>query len=462
MSLVLQEGNVFANRYRIVRCIALGGMGAVYEVVHIETERRRALKVMLPHILESAELRERFKREARVAAQIESEFIVDVFDAGVDEITEMPFLVMELLRGEEIGKRLTRVGRLTPTEVVSWLYQTALALDKTHKASIVHRDLKPENLFLTHREHGEPSIKVLDFGIAKFVAEHATNANATRSIGTPVYMAPEQFRTGKITPAVDIYALGMIAYTLLVGIPYWEPELNTVDNVFAFGVIAMAGPKEPAVERAATFGVKLPAAFDAWFAQVTAADPSQRFARATLAIEALAEVLGVGQLLTSTMVSSSSLLPAVSVPPGTLAQTGTQGSISGWLARRRGPSFAVGLAVGVLAVAGVALALVRMRDTPPAPGTEVPVAPAPAPALATTEPTSAQAPSESAAVQVSPAPSGSAAPAEGAAPAASPSVRAGSRPSSAPGAGTRRPPHGGRGAPAPGKSAEPDGIYSRD
>src|SRR4051794_16395876 len=105
MSFELQEGTIFAGRYQIVRCIALGGMGAVYEVVHLETEGRRALKVMLPHILQKEELRERFKREARVAAQIDSEFIVDVFDAGVDEATGMPFLVMELLRGEEIGKR---------------------------------------------------------------------------------------------------------------------------------------------------------------------------------------------------------------------------------------------------------------------------------------------------------------------------------------------------------------------
>ena len=100
MSDELAEGTIFANRYRIIRCIAAGGMGAVYEVIHLETDRKRALKVMLPHILGSQDLRDRFKREARVAAQIESEFIVDVFDAGLDEATKMPFLVMELLNGE--------------------------------------------------------------------------------------------------------------------------------------------------------------------------------------------------------------------------------------------------------------------------------------------------------------------------------------------------------------------------
>jgi eukaryotic-like serine/threonine-protein kinase len=220
MSLGLIQGAIFADRYRIVRLIAAGGMGAIYEVIHLETQRRRALKVMLPHVLRSVELRERFKREARVAAEVESEFIVDVFDAGVDEATEMPFLVMELLRGEELGKRLKRLGRLPPGEALGYLYQTALALDKTHRASIVHRDLKPENIFLMEREDGPARVKVLDFGVAKLLAEGATASGATEVVGTPTYMAPEQFRAGaRITPAVDVYALGLMAYTLLVGAP---------------------------------------------------------------------------------------------------------------------------------------------------------------------------------------------------------------------------------------------------
>src|SRR5689334_8133128 len=132
-TLALSEGSIFASRYRIVRCMACGGMGAVYEVIHLETERRRALKVMLPHLVQSADLRNRFRREARVAAQIESAYIVDVFDAGVDDQTGMPFLVMELLKGEELGKRVARIGRLGQIDAVQYLWQTALALDKTHK-----------------------------------------------------------------------------------------------------------------------------------------------------------------------------------------------------------------------------------------------------------------------------------------------------------------------------------------
>src|SRR5262245_19400648 len=142
MTATLSEGTIFAGRYRVVRSIAAGGMGAVYEVVHLETERRRALKVMHPHLFVNDEMRDRFKREARIAAHIESEYIVDVSDAGVDEATQMPFLVMELLRGEELGQRLKRMGRLAPGEVMTYLQQVALALARTHARNIVHRDLQ--------------------------------------------------------------------------------------------------------------------------------------------------------------------------------------------------------------------------------------------------------------------------------------------------------------------------------
>jgi serine/threonine-protein kinase len=291
MKAALPEGTVFAGRYRIVRCLATGGMGAVYEAVHLETDRHRALKVMHPHIFQSDEMRERFKREARIAAHVESEHIVDVSDAGVDEATMMPFLVMELLRGEDLSHRIKRTGPLPPEETLTYLHQTALALDKTHALAIVHRDLKPENIFLTQRDDGSPRIKVLDFGIAKLVRD-ATAAGATQSLGTPTYMAPEQFRAGsKLSPAADIYALGMMAYTLLVGKAYWSQELQHAGDVIAFVLVAMLGPQQPATWRAAIRGVALPLSFDPWFAKATAVDPAQRFQRASEAVLALREAL---------------------------------------------------------------------------------------------------------------------------------------------------------------------------
>jgi eukaryotic-like serine/threonine-protein kinase len=289
----LDAGAVFASRYRVIRCLARGGMGAVYEVVHLDTNRRRALKVMSAHILHSEDLRQRFYREARIAAGIDSEFIVDVFDTGVDGATGMPFLCMELLRGEELSRRIRRLGRLPFPEIALYLHQAALALDKTHRAGIVHRDLKPENLFITQREDGVPRIKVLDFGIAKVIAEGANTSPTTLSIGTPLYMSPEQFTPrASITGASDVYALGMIAYTCLVGAPYWEEEAGGGSSIFAFGAVAIHGPPEPASVRAYKRGVPVPPGFDEWFAAMTSVVPEERFFPATDATRALGEILG--------------------------------------------------------------------------------------------------------------------------------------------------------------------------
>lgn len=293
-TVALGEGDVFAKKYRIVQCIAHGGMGAVYDVLHIETARHRALKVMHPELMQHEGMHERFRREARVAAQIESAYIVDVFDAGIDEATKMPFLVMELLRGEEVGKRLARIGHFGFDEALNYLWQTSVALDKTHAAHIVHRDLKPANLFLSEQDDSPPRIKILDFGIAKLVAEGGTQANATQSLGTPLYMAPEQFLPGSsVSAATDIYSLGMLAYTMLVGSPYWNEEQKAEQNVFSFAMAVMKGPQEAASDRARRKGVSLPSCFDDWFRKATSIRPTDRFPKATTAIESLAGALNV-------------------------------------------------------------------------------------------------------------------------------------------------------------------------
>lgn len=354
----LVPGSIFAERYRIERLIAVGGMGSVYEVVHLETERRRALKVMLASMVTSADLRERFKREARVAAHVESDYIVDVFDAGFDEGTQMPFLVMELLRGEEVAKRVEKHGALSSTETVSLLHQTSLALDKTHRANIIHRDLKPENLFLCDRDDGPPRIKVLDFGIAK-ILEGGQTKGATQTLGTPLYMAPEQFRgEGRLSGAADVYALGMIAFFMLTGYSYWDQEANEETSVYAFAVTVMQGPRVSAVERAKkSWNVTLPAGFDPWFKKCCALDPAERFQRASDAVFALADVLGVPR----PALSSSQTGPYV--PQGdfnlgssqevpTFQRTGSLVSADSSKRSSVGKMAAVGLLVGALGFAG--------------------------------------------------------------------------------------------------------------
>ncbi|AUX38976.1 uncharacterized protein SOCE26_003580 [Sorangium cellulosum] len=284
-------GTLIADRYRVVRRLGAGAMGAVYEAVDTETDRRRALKVMHAHTIERADLRRRFALEARVAGRVGSPFLVDVLDAGVDRATSTPFLVMELLEGETLAQRLARAGRCPPAEALRWLEQTALGLDKMHRLGVVHRDLKPSNLFLERREHEAPRLKILDLGVAK-VLDNGAGLESTSAAGTPVYMAPEQFRGGKVTPAADIHALGMIAFALLVGSPYWQDEAGRGQDPIAFALAASAGPVEAATARAARRGVPLPAGMDGWFARATAADPAVRFASAIAAVRALAGALG--------------------------------------------------------------------------------------------------------------------------------------------------------------------------
>jgi serine/threonine-protein kinase len=262
---------------------------------------------MLPHILKSERMRERFRQEARITSFVQSEFLVDVLDAGIDVATEHPFLVMELLRGEELKKRLARAGRMSSAEAVTCLHQVALALDKTHSAGIVHRDLKPDNIFLTEREDGSLRVKLLDFGIAKVLSADGAHPNTTHEMmGTPFFMAPEQFRSLRVTPAADIYSMGMIAYSMLVGAHYWREDFDVGANVLLFAATAVHGPQEAPSSRARRRGVPLPSAFDAWFARATAPAPSDRFPTASAAVAALALALGVPRPGRPTFPSDSS------------------------------------------------------------------------------------------------------------------------------------------------------------
>jgi len=286
---MLEENSIFAARYKIVRRLASGGMGAVYEARHVETGRPCALKVMLTHVAENSPSRERFRLEARAAALVSSAHVVEVLDAGVDDATSSPFLVMELLRGEDLASRMSRVGPLPASDVAKFIFQAARGLDALHRAAIVHRDLKPSNLFLAKRDDTE-IIKVLDLGVAKRVVDTAVT---TAVVGTPLYMAPEQMSNRKITPATDEYALAMVAYSLLVGREYWAAEAETAASSIGFALLALEGPKEAATERANKVGVTLPASFDAWFRRATALDPEKRFPEILDAALNLASVLGV-------------------------------------------------------------------------------------------------------------------------------------------------------------------------
>ncbi len=291
----LYPGSVFAQRYRVVRELAAGSMGMLYEVEHLETGRACALKVMLPGTSRSADLRQRFETEARAAASVRSDYVVQVFDAGVEPASDTPFFVMELLEGEDLERRLAR-GPLPTGVAIRLLRQVASALDKLHAKGVIHRDLKPENIFLTQNDIGELKVKLVDFGVARLF-EDAGAVTSTKAVGTPLYMPPEQFKSSRrITPAVDVYAVGLIAFAMLTGHHYFALERDHSTSFLSFLKGTCQGPKERASARAAQFGAQLPQSFDAWLFKASHADPEQRYATAGEAILALAEVLGMASL----------------------------------------------------------------------------------------------------------------------------------------------------------------------
>jgi formylglycine-generating enzyme required for sulfatase activity/tRNA A-37 threonylcarbamoyl transferase component Bud32 len=291
----LEPGAVFGKDFRILRPLREGGMGAVYVAEQLSTGKERALKVMTPALASDPATRERFVLEAHAGSRIESDHIVEVVTAGIDEATNSPYLVMELLRGEELADAVARVGPLPLGDVAELFSQIGHALEMAHAQGIVHRDLKPENIFLASSRRRDVAFtaKILDFGIAKLV-EDSMKKTGTQPLGTPLFMAPEQTdRKGPIRPATDVWALGLIAFRLLTGRDYWIADGSLGALLREICVDPMPPASERAKELAARplqpgeFSVaQLPQGFDGWFARSVNRDVSARFANAGEAVRA--------------------------------------------------------------------------------------------------------------------------------------------------------------------------------
>ncbi|MCC7542322.1 MAG: serine/threonine protein kinase [Deltaproteobacteria bacterium] len=267
-----EVGSVVSERYRIVRKMGEGGMGAVYEVEHVQLGRKLALKTLHPELARSADVVARFQREARAAAAVGSPHIVDVVDLGAADGS--PFIVMEFLDGGSLRDLLEEQGQLAIPRVLAIVTQCCKALAKAHAKGIVHRDLKPDNIMLVDRDGGD-FVKLVDFGIAKLVEDSiALDAVATTrtgiTMGTPQYMSPEQIAgASDIDARADVWAMGAVLFELLTGKPPFEA------TTMPMLAVKIHSEKTPSVRE---LRPAIPARLDAIVQKALAKERDDRFA----------------------------------------------------------------------------------------------------------------------------------------------------------------------------------------
>jgi serine/threonine-protein kinase len=357
---VLFAGQVISGRFRLRRLLGQGGMGRVWLAEHLALGTDIAVKFLDPRLSSRDDIRARFASEATAAARIQSPHVVTIHDSGFTE-QELGFIAMELLRGEDLGRRLARETTLSPALTTSIISQTCRGLGKAHAMSIIHRDVKPENLFLCD-DDAEPWVKVLDFGIAKSLAPGgATPKTDTGQIlGTPLYMSPEQALGRALDVRSDLYSLAVVAYRCLTG---RTPFVCSATGELIVAVSTQVPPT------ASSFNPAIGFALDAWFSSMLSKDPDARCAQSArdlaesfaAACEGVAPAVGARLGLAPTLHGADTpTLPERSLAREELAGSPTDAAMSSALVPtphpRRRP-----LALGAIALAA-ALVIATSRS----------------------------------------------------------------------------------------------------
>jgi serine/threonine protein kinase len=234
--LAFAVGDLVAKRYKVVRVVGSGSTGEVYEALDTALGGAVALKTLKPAFSSHAVERERFRREIQSARKVTHPNVCRIFDLGIEEMGKQQriFLTMELLSGQSLAQRLSKAEPYSYAEALPVISQLANGLQAAHDSGVVHRDLKPGNIMLLEPSPGRGAARavITDFGLA--LSDDQTGIRLTESadlVGTPEYMAPEQGDVGKVTPAADIYALGLIVYEMLTKRRPFDSEPTPMANI---------------------------------------------------------------------------------------------------------------------------------------------------------------------------------------------------------------------------------------
>ena len=382
-------GQTVADKYRVERVLGRGGMGAVYAATHLKINKQVALKFLDREAAQDEDSVERFQREAEAASAVDSAHIVQIFDSGAHD--GQPYLVMEVLRGEDLRTRLKREKRVPVSDAIHISGQVLRALARAHAAGIVHRDLKPDNVFLCQRDDDPMFVKIVDFGISKIARRKATSNTLTRRgtvLGTAFYMSPEQAQAfTDIDGRSDLFSLGAILYEALAGRPPHDGE------AYEAILINICTKDAPSVR---THAPEVPEPLARVISKALSRDRDQRYQTATDFYEALALAMpgalrtGAGTISARNPFPSQADTPSVSAR-GPKTVEGTAVKTGGTV--RRAQTFRTAVLVVTVALGAFIATVFLMRGSADegdpnagargAPAAEVPTANPTAPAATT-------------------------------------------------------------------------------